>query len=225
MADKQAGYAIAEAPGGFTVRNNGMVLTTPRKAPLALPSRALAEAVMEEAARPVRERALSSIAATAIDIIAPDRVPMTEGLLAYAETDTLCFLAENGELRALQEERWHPVVGWAQRRYDCRIDVTEGLSLAQPDATMHRLRSVLDSLSHMEMAAFSVLTQAYGSFLLALSVWEGEKSADEAFTLSRLEEEFQNARWGVDDEALRRAQALRAEALAAERFLSLLPDR
>jgi chaperone required for assembly of F1-ATPase len=45
---------------------------------------------------------------------------------------------------------------------------------------------------------------------------------ERAFAASRLEEEYQARRWGEDAHTRDRAARMRAEALAAERFLALL---
>jgi chaperone required for assembly of F1-ATPase len=77
-------------------------------------------------------------------------------------------------------------------------------------------------MGDMELAAVSSLIQVCGSLMLALMVAGGGLSAEEAFARSRVDEEFQAARWGVDTEAAKRAQALANDAAAAGRFLRLL---
>ncbi len=58
--------------------------------------------------------------------------------------------------------------------------------------------------------------------MLALALQRGRLSADEAFDLSRLDEAYQEARWGVDAEAAERTALLRIEARALQAWLEAL---
>jgi chaperone required for assembly of F1-ATPase len=219
---------IQETAGGFALLHQNKTLLTPRKNAFLLPARALAEALKQEweaggGKAPVSARPLTGIAATALDIIAPDAEPMVLGLLAYAETDTLCYRAENPDLYARQEREWNEVLAWATARYDVHFHVTQGLlPLEQPETTLMRLRAALEAMSAMEMAAVSVLTQCYSSLILALAVYHRRYDAYTAFVLSRMEEDYQAGLWGEDEEAKKRTTALRADALSAAQFLELL---
>jgi chaperone required for assembly of F1-ATPase len=72
------------------------------------------------------------------------------------------------------------------------------------------------------LTALQSLGPCLGSLVLSLAVVEGKLAADEAFELSRLEERFQNERWGLDHEAKKRNDGLRQEVLAAARLLELI---
>ena len=54
------------------------------------------------------------------------------------------------------------------------------------------------------MAGLAHATALFGSAVLALALHRGELDAEAAFELSRLDEAFQQARWGVDEEAAER---------------------
>ena len=58
-------------------------------------------------------------------------------------------------------------------------------------------------------------------YVIALALFEGRLDADSAFAASQLDETFQIERWGEDEEAAARRAALRADLLAAGRFLAL----
>jgi chaperone required for assembly of F1-ATPase len=62
----------------------------------------------------------------------------------------------------------------------------------------------------------------YGSAVLAFAVQRGALDAAEAFDLSRLDEAFQEERWGVDSEAAARVAALRTEAEMIGRWFEAL---
>jgi chaperone required for assembly of F1-ATPase len=62
------------------------------------------------------------------------------------------------------------------------------------------------------LAALAMAAGLYGSAVLALALAHGGLSGPAAFELSRLDEEFQEEKWGVDAEALARKGLLTADA-------------
>ena len=60
--------------------------------------------------------------------------------------------------------------------------------------------------------------------MLGLAVTAGRIGARQAVTASQLDEDWQAEKWGRDDEAAGRREALSAEISAAARFLELLED-
>ncbi|MEM6441588.1 MAG: ATPase, partial [Pseudomonadota bacterium] len=61
-----------------------------------------------------------------------------------------------------------------------------------------------------------------GSLVLGLAAAEGAVEAEDAWRLSRIDEDFQAERWGEDAEAAEMAERRRREFLFAKRFLTLL---
>ena len=227
---KEASVAVAPH-GGVTVRLDGRPVRTPGKAELSLPSRALARAVAEEWDAQAEQVApdtmpLMSLAATAIDRVAPNRDAVAKEAACYAATDLLCYRADSPiELAQRQADAWDPVLDWARDRFDVRFEVTRGLMpVDQPDETVARFQSVLSERDSFTLTALHVMTTGYGSLVLALAVLEGAMSAEQALKTSRVDEIYQSELWGVEEEAEKRLGRLSREILAAERFLALLVD-
>jgi len=84
------------------------------------------------------------------------------------------------------------------------------------------LRDALDDHDEFELAALSVATAASGSLVIALALAREHIDARAAFEACQLDESYQNAIWGVDPEAERRREILRADIEASARFLELL---
>jgi chaperone required for assembly of F1-ATPase len=76
-------------------------------------------------------------------------------------------------------------------------------------------------LTPFQLAAFHDLVAISGSLVLALAVTRGRLSAEEAWTLSRIDETWQIAQWGEDEEAAEVAALKRAAFLQADRFYAL----
>lgn len=224
---KQAG--IQEAEGGFHVCLDGKPVRTPAKAPMLLPTQALAQAIADEWEAQDDKIIPDSmpqmtLAATAIDRVIPNAGAVAEEAAGYAGSDLLCYRADGPEdLVARQVEGWDPVLDWAQSRYDVRFAVTAGLMpVDQPAETVERFQAVAKAVDPFALTALHVLTSAFGSFILALAVLEEERSPADAFALSRIDETHQEELWGIDEEAAARKDRLSREVEQAKRYLDLL---
>ncbi|MCE8472266.1 ATP12 family chaperone protein, partial [Rhodovulum sulfidophilum] len=106
----EAGVAPAEV--GFAVLLDGRPVKTPAKRPLAVPTRAMAEAVaaewdaQEDQVAPL-SMPVTRAANAAIDKVMEQRVEVAELIAAYGESDLLCHRAESpAELVRRQAESW-----------------------------------------------------------------------------------------------------------------------
>ncbi|MEQ8250847.1 MAG: ATP12 family protein [Oceanibaculum nanhaiense] len=223
---KQAG--IASATDGHRVTLDGKPIRTPGKAEMLLPAAALAEAVAAEWQAQGEEikpddMPLTQLAATAIDRVAKAREAVIEELVGYAETDLLCYHAEEPEdLIVRQTAAWQPLLDWAAETFEAPFQVTAGIMPArQPEPALRGVRRALETLSDLELTALASLSACCGSLIVALAVRHGRISADEAFLVSQLDESFQIEKWGEDEEARKRRALLMRDIEAASGFLSL----
>lgn len=200
---------------------------TPAKKPFTLPD-ALAKAVANEWQGKKKFSAiampLTSLAFTAIDRIGDDKENMVEVLLAYVDTDTLCYRAsQSQELLKLQKAEWDPILAWAGAKFSALWQTTDGvMPLEQPKALHDAIKTYLTEMDDMRLAACGVLASLLSSLVLAVAVVEKKLSTEAAFKLSRLEETFQAEQWGEDEDAARRARGFLEEIKAAGHFLALL---
>ncbi|WP_112381330.1 ATP12 family chaperone protein [Sphingomonas carotinifaciens] len=208
------------------IRLDDRPVRTPGRTPLALPTRAAAEAVAAEWAAVAdmvdpRAMPLTGLANAAIDRIAPDPAHFAEGLARYGESDLLCYRADDpAELAARQAAAWDPVIAWARARYDIGVETTAGIiHRPQPPATLARLGDAVAALDPFAMAALSPLVTLTGSLLLALALVEEAFDADTIWAAAHVDEDWQIERWGEDILAAERRTARRAEFDAALRFL------
>jgi chaperone required for assembly of F1-ATPase len=110
---------VTEDPGGFGIALDRRPLRTPARAPLLLPSRALAEAIAEEWAAQGRHvvpasLVLTRLANTAIDRVAGREHTVAAEIAAYADCDLLCYrAAAPRRLVERQAAAWDPPLAWA----------------------------------------------------------------------------------------------------------------
>ncbi len=202
---------------------------TPAKAALSLPTQALAEAVAQEwraqgeTINPF-SMPLNGMANAAIDRITPDAAAFAAGLAIYAESELLCYRADEPfALVARQNQDWNPLLGWAQDHYEVDFNLVRGIMhQPQPPATLERLSAAVAGFDPFALAALSQLVTISGSLVIPLALTERVISPEDAFASAHLDELWQAEQWGEDDFALEARAVHRADFLAAARFFDLL---
>lgn len=217
------------AEGGFVVTLDGRTLKSPAKKPFPLPGRALAEAVAAEWANQGERVAphtmpLTQFASTAVDRVGPERPTIIAGTAAYAETDLLCYRAEEPpELAERQARLWQPLLDWAALRFDAVLKVQSGLMpVSQDPQALNALRAAVEAHDDWRLTALQTATSACGSLVVGLALLEARLDAEAAFEVSQVDETWQIEKWGEDAEAAERRAHVRAEIAACRRFVDLL---
>ncbi|AJE45400.1 ATP12 family chaperone protein [Celeribacter indicus] len=216
---------VTEDEEGFGVSLDGRPVRTPAKVPLLVPTRALAELIAEEWDAQEGEIDPNTMPATrsansAIDKVATQRAEVADLLSDYGDSDLLCYRAEAPEdLAAQQAEGWDPLLDWAATHLGARLAPRGGVMHAPQDAqALAALRARVHALTPFELAAFHDLVTLSGSLILAFAVIQDRLAAEEAWRLSRLDETYQIAQWGEDEEAAEHAELKRQSFLHAARF-------
>lgn len=207
---------------------DGKPVRTPGRAPLALPTAALAEAVAAEwrgvgEVIDLRAMPLTGLANAAIDRIAPDPAAFAAGLAAYGESDLLCYRAESpAALVARQRAAWDPLLDWARAAYGVELVVTTGvIHRPQPGETVARLGQAIAGYAPFALAALAPIVTISGTLIGALALAEGGADPEQLWLAATLDEEWQAERWGDDDLAQAAKAARRRDYEAAVRFLAL----
>ena len=211
---KEAG--VAEAEGGFAVTLDGRPIRTPSGRQVAIPTRALADAVAAEwaaqgeAIDPVT-MPLTRIANSVVEGVV-DRVQVvTDDLAKYFETDLLFYRAGHPEgLVAREAAHWDPVLFWAADALGAHFILSEGIMhVKQPDEALRAARAALP-VDPWSVAALHMVTTLTGSALLALALAHGVRDASQVWAAAHVDEDWNIDQWGVDEEAAaRRATRLR----------------
>lgn len=198
------------------------------KAPLVVPTLALAEAIAAEwqaqdgKVNP-ETMPFTRTANSAIDKVAPQMDEVAAMLAAYGGSDLLCYRAEGPpDLVARQAEGWDPILIWALEALGADLVVTAGvIHVEQPKESVLRLHERVAGMTAFQLAAFHDLVAISGSLVLALAVIGGRVTAEAAWSLSRIDEDWQISLWGEDEEAAEVAGRKRAAFLQADRFYGL----
>jgi chaperone required for assembly of F1-ATPase len=221
---------LGEAPGGWQVLLDGRGVKTVGGAGQIAPTRPLAEALAAEwrrqgekidpASLPLRD-----IADYAIDIVAPAPEVIAHGLVAYAETDTLCYRADPDEpLHARQLEVWEPLLAAFEAEHGIALVRVSGvLHRPQPAQALAVLHARLVALDSFALAGVDAMTKLAASLVTALAALDarGEEEPRALWQAVCLEEEWQAELWGRDGEAEERRARREADFLRACAFVRL----
>jgi chaperone required for assembly of F1-ATPase len=216
---------VAEAAGGWSVLLDGRNLRTPKAERMLLPTRAVAEQVAEEwaAQGDTIEMAgmhATRLANTAIETIGGSREAVADQVVQYAASDLTCYYAEAPtELVARQSAAWGPLHDRIIAEYDVQFMAATGIvHRDQPPESLAKVRHIALSLDDFALAGLAFGTSLFGSAILAIALWRGWLTGEQAFALSRVDEAFQEEKWGIDAEAAERTERLRGEARMLERW-------
>jgi chaperone required for assembly of F1-ATPase len=223
--------AVMPQQEGFAIALDGKPVRLPGGAPLAVRTRRLAEAIATEwqAAGPAigslvtpEDLPLTGLAGTALERLPAQRDGIIDALLAYGRNDLLCYRATDPELAELQHQSWQPWLDWSATALAAPLFVTDAIIAAdQPEASLAALRAELAAQDDYALAGLGVVVPATGSLVLGLAVNAGRLAPEEAHRLAGMEEDFQVAHWGEDEEAMRRRRRIASEIATAARFVSL----
>lgn len=223
---------VAEGETGYAIHLDGRPVKTPAKNPLVAPTAALADLMRTEwdaQAEVVDPNTMpvTKLVNTAIDGVATDPQAVFEDILRFSSSDLLCYRADTpDELVARQTERWDPLIDWAANDLGARFTLIEGIMPQdQPcEATAAFAVALRKYDTPIELACLHTVTTLAGSAILALAFAEGRLTADEAWSLAHLDEDWTEEHWGVDAEgAQRRAKRYDELQAAAAAFLSVRP--
>jgi chaperone required for assembly of F1-ATPase len=221
--------AVEKVEGGWRVTLDGRAIKTALGAPQIVPTRALAEALAAEWSQQGEEIdphtfPRRDMADYAIDIVRADRAAAIGKLMAFAETDTLCYRADPDEpLYRRQQEIWEPLVTALEAREGIRFDRVSGvIHRPQPQASLDALCARLGTLDDFTLAALQTMASLCASLCIALEALEANADAEALWSAAHLEEEWQAELWGRDAEAEARRDKRWLEFLEAFRFVRAL---
>ncbi len=219
--------------GGYQVLLDGRGVRTVGGAAQIAPTQSLGEALAAEWRRQGEQidpasLPLRDLTDYAIDMVTADPARVADTLIAYAETDTLCYRADpDAPLYARQQEVWEPLLTRFEADHAITLVRVSGiLHRPQPDPALAVLRARLARLDPFTLAGVETMTTLAASLVVALAALDAA-GEDEPLALWRavcLEEEWQADLWGRDWEAEERRRVREADFLRACGFTRLVRE-
>ena len=210
---------------GFGVTLDGRPVRTPAKQPLVVPSLPLAQIIaaewdaQDQTIRP-ETMPFTRSANSAIDRVAPQRSEVVDIIAAYVDADLLCYRAPQPQaLFERQAAEWDPLLAWSAATLGAHLVPRVGVMHApQSPETLGVLRDHVRGLDPFVLTALHDLVALSGSLVLGFAVLRAYLPPDEAWRLSRIDEDWQIALWGADEEAIEITARKKTDFLHAAQF-------
>jgi chaperone required for assembly of F1-ATPase len=221
-------YKSVAVTDQFAIALDGRNVKTPLKAPLVLPTRALAEAVAAEWDAQIdvinpHAMPLTKLANTAIDRAVPEKSKIVAELLEFAGSDMVCYRAESpAGLVQRQITHWDPIIAWAKT--DLKVGFITVCTIThknQSPAALQALEASIMALDPFSFVAIHNLTTLTGSVLLATMLAMGKIPTEAAWRAANVDEDWQIETWGEDADAMARRTERLNEFSASVKFLNL----
>lgn len=222
----KAGYRATD--DGYLIHIQDKTIRTPGGHDLLVPAEDLAKAIVAEwrtqgdKIKP-ETMPMHRFAMTALDRVAPFRTKILEEIAAYGVHDLVCYRAEEPEELVQRETgAWDPLLAWVKEAFGAKLERVQGIDgRGQNAGTVKKLMVPVREMKDFPLTGFHSVVQVSGSLVLPLGLVHGRMSVDECWRISRIEADFQIARWGEDREAAAAAKAARQLLLEAARFMGL----
>ena len=220
---------IANIDNGWQVTLDSRGIRTQGKRAQVVPGKALAELLASEwkaqgdtldpSGFPHRD-----MADYAIDMIASGEEDIAAKLMAYFETDTLCYRADPEDaLYQHQQEQWEPLLAQLEESHGIRFQRISGvMHKPQPPETLAALRAHLETLDDFVLSGMVSMASLAAS--LGVALLASDEAINDPMLLwhdANLEEEWQADRWGREEEAEERRQQRGEDFSAAQVFVML----
>jgi chaperone required for assembly of F1-ATPase len=222
---------VAEADGGFTVALDGKPIKTPSGRIVAVPSRAIAEAMAAEWEAQKENIApltmpMTRFANSVVDAVVDRATMVRDDIAKFLQSDLLFYRAGYPEVLVGREARhWDPVVFWAADHLGAHFILAQGIMhVSQPETAVAAAHEALPHDPWL-VAALHVVTTVTGSALLALALHQGARDAEQVWAAAHVDEDFNAEQWGVDEEVAARKAARKHDFDAAVAILEALEPR
>jgi chaperone required for assembly of F1-ATPase len=221
-----------ETEHGFGIFLDGRPVRTPAKAVLHVPSKPLAQRIaaefdaQQDKINPLT-MPFTRTANAAVDKVAVQHAEVADMLAAYGDSDLLCYRASDPEeLVSRQKQHWDPLLDWAEQALGARLLPRTGvIHLPQDPDALLALRTRVHDMTAFELAAFHDLVSISGSLVIGFAAKLSDIPAQELWTVSRLDEIWQEEQWGVDEEAQEMAEFKKAAFLHADLFMRMIRSK
>lgn len=161
---------------------------------------------------------------TLIDLGPRDAPAWRAALVGFLKTDLLCYRAvEPALLAERQNAAWDPILDWASTRHGIALLSGKGVSfITQPEAAIAAGECAFGATAPAALLGMKAAAEIAGSAVIGLALHDGAFAPAALFNAARVDEAFQEERWGRDAEAAARADGLRRDFLDAARFLQFI---
>lgn len=219
---------------GYTIHLDGRPVKTPAGKALMVPNGKLAdEAVREWAAQTDMilpdTMPVTQILITAQDRVSSERPAMESAVLAYLDTDLLCYRTTYPhDMAQKQAGTWNPWLVWFEKNYGVGLRTTEALTaLRQPEEAHKAVATYVKALDDLRFTVLQLVTVLSSSLVLGLAFLQRSADSTQIEAAARVEENHKADFYREDFHGLapheeKKQAALRRDLDAAAKILTSL---
>ncbi len=224
-----ASVETEQAAEQWRVALDGRPVRAPTKNVLELPTEALANAVakeweaQEEHIEPAT-MPFTKLCNTAVGRVEPERARVIDEIVSYANSDLLCYRAEQpAGLVVRQVRTWDPLLDEFRKTYGAGFTKLAGvMHTDQPPVTLDAVRSAIEALTSFQITGLHNGMTLTGSAVIALALTNAPARVADLWSAAHVDEDWQIELWGDDAEETARRALREADFHKTAEFLSLL---
>ncbi len=221
--------AVINEKGEYAITLDDRKIKTPMKMALTVSNEQLANAIAAEWEQQKEfidseTMIITKMTNTAIDRVAPRKTEIIEELVTYAGSDLICYRAEEpASLVETEKQNWDPFLTWFKDEKEINLKLATGIIHVQQDPeVLEKITHLYEPLDEFALTALYNITTMLGSALLPLSYALGHGNEQQIWSAAHIEEDYQIARWGEDEQAALRRAKRKAEFDQTTAFYSLV---
>ncbi len=180
---------------GYTILLDNKPVKTPLGRELSSPTQPLADLMCKEWEEQVEDivpdsMPINQIITTALDRVANDREEIARQVLAYLDTDMICYRADQPENYAIrQKEAWDTWINWFDELTGEKLETTTALiAIKQSSNNNQFVSNYIKGLALYKFTVFQLLVSITGSIILSMAFMHRKLDTTELFNLSHVED-------------------------------------
>ena len=209
---------VEEKNGKYLIKRNNKFIKTPGGNLIELPSMKLAKILLKEYESNLKTKNINLVSPIKITNTAIDKIKTMHNFyideITYnLNSDVICYFASFPEkLLNLQNKEWLPLIHYMKKSYNIELIYTSNLfAINQKSESLLKLKNILQEINIFKLSAFYTLSQITKSIIIPLALVNNKISVKKAFENSNLEELYQISKWGKDEEAFNRLNAIKVD--------------
>ena len=207
---------------------NDKPFLTPSKNEIILPLNLIKKIIEElnkEENNLVKETiSVFSFCVTSIDKVLPNRGFINNEILNYFITDSLFYRENlNKDLKQEQQLQFDPIIKIFEKKLKVKISLSEyTIPVRQSYDANSKMLLFINKLNELELTGMLELVNISNSLILSYLLFNKMIGSDTFLSVSFLEENFQERKWGLDKDNVKKKSAVSKQLNEVLHFLELL---
>ena len=205
------------------------LLKTPQKKVFLVSNKTIAENLLKEWTKIDGEinfhnMPITQICFASLDREVKDKVILQNKLIEYGMTDLLFYRDGLGtELEKLQSKSWNKLLDWTKSEFKLNFNISNSLMpVKQPLINQRIFSKEINKLDCFSLTAISEIITLTGSLIIGLLILKKQILPNQAWSLSKVDEEWQRSKWGTIPEQLEDDKYKKKKFLVSCEFINIL---